>query len=338
MITIYCSKGDAIMTIGTVLTIAKVGSSILFRDKRHKNRKTKKVKKSSKKLRFKTKVGLAAAAVSTVAVGATAAAVLTHENKALTTKAYTVTCPNLPAEFDGLRLAHISDLHAATFGKNQKDLLALVDTLHADMALITGDLIDRRRTNSTKGMLPALTLLQQLQKRMPTLRVEGNHEAMSAVGPHFTTLADRTGAQNITARALTVQRGDSRLVFLGIPDIASFQYDKDAWKEAMNDLCAPYQDDFCVALSHRPQFFADYEKAGLPLVLCGHAHGGQVRLPLVGGLYAPEQGVLPTYTAGVHGKHDTRMIVSRGLGNSGFPFRFGNRPEVAIITLKRTEE
>ena len=73
---------------------------------------------------------------------------------------------------------------------------------------------------------------------------------------------------------------------------------------------------------------------GFALVLCGHAHGGQVRLPFVGGLYAPEQGVLPKYTAGMHQDGNTRMIVSRGLGNSGFPLRFGNRPEIVAITLR----
>lgn len=260
-----------------------------------------------------------------------------RENRALSTRSYVVECVGLPAAFDGLRIVQLSDLHAACFGKDQATLLSVVDSLDADLVLITGDLIDRRRTINEAGMRPALVLLRELAKRVPTVRVDGNHEALSAVGPHFQALAEHTGVQNITGRGLPVRKGDDRLVLLGIPDIASFRFDEDAWRKSMHTICAPYADSFRIALAHRPHYFADYEAEGLPLVLSGHAHGGQVRLPFVGGLYAPEQGVFPKYTAGKHGDNGTQMIVSRGLGNSGFPLRFGNRPEVVVITLKGRE-
>ncbi len=276
------------------------------------------------------KAGLAAAAVG-------AAGIAVRENRTLSVKAYTVVCDGLPMAFDGLRILHLSDLHAASFGKDQQALLSVVDSMEADIALITGDLLDRRRTVDEKGMRPALILLQELAKRMPTVRVEGNHEALSAVGQRFCMLADRTGAQNVTGRGLTVRKGEDHVVLLGVPDIASLQYDEDAWRTRLRTLYAPYAKSFCIALAHRPHYFKDYEDAGLPLVLSGHAHGGQVRLPFVGGLYAPEQGVLPKYTAGVHGENGTTMVVSRGLGNSGFPLRFGNRPELVLITLKTAE-
>lgn len=274
------------------------------------------------------KLGAAAAAMG-------AAAVALRGNNALSVCPYTVDVPSLPSSFDGVRIVQLSDLHAATFGINQKQLLAVIDSLDADLILITGDLIDRRRTTNESGMRPALVLLSELAKRAPTVRVDGNHEVMSPVGAHFRALCERTGVHNITGRGLPVRKGDDRLVLLGIPDLAAASYDEDAWRNTMHTVHAPYTRDLCIALSHRPQYFDDYVQEGLALVLCGHAHGGQVRLPFVGGLYAPEQGILPKYTAGMHRDGNTRMIVSRGLGNSGFPLRFGNRPEIVAVTLKR---
>ncbi len=279
-------------------------------------------------MKFLLKAGALAAVMG-------AAGLAARENRALTTKAYTVECAGLPAAFDGLRIVQLSDLHAASFGKDQSALLSVVEALDADLVLITGDLIDRRRTINEHGMRCALVLLSELAKRVPTIRVDGNHEALSPVGGRFRALAERTGVQNVTGRGITVRKGEDHIVILGIPDIAAVGYDEDLWRDTMHTICAPYKNSFRIALSHRPHYFDDYEAEGLPLVLSGHAHGGQVRLPFVGGLYAPEQGVFPKYTAGIHGEGRTKMAVSRGLGNSGFPLRFNNRPEVVVITLSR---
>lgn len=96
-------------------------------------------------------------------------------------------------------------------------------------------------------------------------------------------------------------------------------------------------DGLSILLAHEPQFISDYARAGADLVFSGHAHGGQIRLPFVGGLYAPGQGFLPKLTKGLYEVEDTTLVVSRGLGNSTFPFRFLNRPEVVALTL-RTED
>lgn len=275
-------------------------------------------------------------ALGTAAVGTAAAALALRENRKLEIAAHTLTLKGLPAAFDGLRIVHLSDLHAASFGKNQKHLLAAVDALDADLVLITGDLIDRRRTVTEEDMRPALVLLSELARRLPTIRVDGNHEPRSPGSTRFATLAARTGVQDVTGRGITVRRKEDTLVICGIPDIVTTEYDEDAWKKQMHTVCAPYAKHYRIALSHRPQFLDAYADERLDLVLCGHAHGGQVRLPLVGGLYAPEQGLLPRLTAGVHTARDTTMVISRGLGNSGFPQRFGNRPEVGLLTLMRS--
>ena len=89
-----------------------------------------------------------------------------------------------------------------------------------------------------------------------------------------------------------------------------------------------------IILSHRPEHFKKYVAAGYDLVLSGHAHGGQFRLPVIGGLYAPGQGILPEYDSGVYTDGRTDMVVSRGIGNSGFPIRFNNNPEVILLTIR----
>lgn len=282
---------------------------------------------------FWKKAGIAGAAVTAAGLGA--GAVIVDGNTHLTVSEYELTFDDLPAAFDGFRFVHLSDLHAASFGKNQKKLLCRIDELNVDAALITGDLIDRRRTKEDKDMIPALTLLKELASRFPTVRVDGNHEVRCVAAERFRYVADKTGVQNVTGRSLTMQKGDDRLVIVGIPDVATVDYDEDVWRRNMNALVYPHRRDFCIMLSHRPQYFEDYTLTQVPLVLCGHAHGGQVRLPAVGGLFAPEQGVLPKYTAGIHEKNGTKMLVSRGLGNSGFPIRFGNRPELVVVTLKK---
>lgn len=286
------------------------------------------MKKLSKPL-----LALGAAAGTVAAAAATVVAL--RENHKLTVASHTLTLADLPAAFDGLRILHLSDLHTASFGKDQKQLLKVVDSLEADLVLITGDLIDRRRTVTEDDMRPALVLLSELAKRLPTVRVDGNHEPKSPAGARFATLAARTGVQNVTGRGITVRRGNDALVLCGIPDIVTVDYDEDKWKAQLRTVCAPYAKQFRIALSHRPQFLSVYADEHLDLVLCGHAHGGQVRLPFVGGLYAPEQGILPRLTAGVHTDRATTMVISRGLGNSGFPQRFNNRPEIGLLTLKR---
>jgi hypothetical protein len=90
---------------------------------------------------------------------------------------------------------------------------------------------------------------------------------------------------------------------------------------------------YTVLLSHRPELFDAYAANGIDLALCGHAHGGQIRLPLIGGLFVPNQGLSPKYSEGVHEKGQTKMAVSRGLGNSIAPVRINNRPELVVITL-----
>ncbi|MBQ9415210.1 MAG: metallophosphoesterase [Clostridia bacterium] len=270
-------------------------------------------------------------------LSAGAAGAVYRENQKLTVANITVFHPEIPAAFDGWRFVHLSDLHSASFGKNQKRLLEVIDALHVDMALLTGDLFDRRRTLRVRDMKPTLTLFRELASRMPTVRVDGNHETRSPVGDRFRCEAAKTGVVDITGRVLPLKKGGEQIMLIGVPDVSAYADDDERFRERLHELKEEAGSGFSVTLSHRPQYLPDYVLEELPLVLCGHAHGGQVRLPFVGGLYAPEQGVLPRYTEGRYRVEHTQMIVSRGLGNSGFPVRVFNRPELGVITLKRGE-
>ena len=107
---------------------------------------------------------------------------------------------------------------------------------------------------------------------------------------------------------------------------------------ALSQQLAQAGDRFSLVLSHRPELLPAYAEAGADLVLSGHAHGGQVRLPGIGGLFAPGQGILPRLTSGVHARGETRLVVSRGLGNSAFPLRVFNPPEIVTVTLRAGAE
>ncbi len=274
-------------------------------------------------------IGGGVAALGVIGLGVAGA----RENRRLSVTAYDVTLPNLPAAFDGYRFVHLSDLHTASFGRDQDRLVDTVLSLDPEAVLITGDLIDRRRTHFVRQMRPALTVLERLSAAVPTIRVDGNHEPMSHVGARFRALAAQTDAMDTTGRVTVLTKAGATLSVVGVPDPVTVDKDFDRWAAQLHALCDPLRDTPHIVLSHRPHLIDDYRTLGATLVLCGHAHGGQWRVPRIGGLFAPDQGILPKYTEGLLTLDDTQVIIHRGLGNSGFPFRLGNPPEVVAVTL-----
>lgn len=257
-------------------------------------------------------------------------------NTALQCNAYPVFSPRLPAPFDGYRIAHLSDLHNAEMGAQNQHLLALLREAAPDAIAITGDLIDSRRTD----VAVALQFAAQAVTIAPCYYVTGNHEAR--LPEEYAAL--KTG---LTALGVTVLENDraavtkdgAALTILGVQD-PSFQTDYRSGEPAavvgshLQELVGEGE-GFTVLLSHRPELFATYVNFDVDLVLSGHAHGGQVRLPFVGGVLAPNQGFFPPYDAGAYTEGNTTMLVSRGIGNSLFPFRVNNRPEVLLVELHR---
>ncbi|MBO7385328.1 MAG: metallophosphoesterase, partial [Clostridia bacterium] len=166
----------------------------------------------------------------------------------------------------------------------------------------------------------------------------GNHEAaLSWDDYHSLTRRMRApGVQVLEDQAVAISRGGTDIQLIGLKDLGFIPGSiPERRQEVANTLRLFARDDmFTLVLSHRPELMDEYAQAPCELVLCGHAHGGQVRLPLIGGLFSPGQGLFPKYDAGFYFEGGTAMYLSRGIGNSNFPLRFNNRPELVLIELK----
>lgn len=255
-------------------------------------------------------------------------------NQALQLNTYTVSSDTLPKAFDGYRIAHVSDLHNAEMGENNEDLLNMLTEAKPDIIAITGDLIDSRNTNVDI----ALQFAGEATKIAPCCYVTGNHEARVSEYDDLKNGLIELGITVLEDERTDLERDGKTITLIGVND-PSFTSDylfgdtESVMEEHLQKLTNE-NEGFTLLLSHRPELFETYVNNNVDIVLCGHAHGGQFRLPFLGGLAAPNQGFFPKYDAGSYTEGNTNMIVSRGIGNSIFPFRFNNRPEVILIELQ----
>ncbi|MGM9950065.1 MAG: metallophosphoesterase [Lysinibacillus sp.] len=248
-------------------------------------------------------------------------------NNLLGTTEYRIESDRLPKAFDGFRIVQVSDLHDATFGEGQQRLVEKIREAGPDAVFLTGDLIDSRRYN----LQNSLDAVRKLVAFAEVYYVLGNHEvAVNEIDEIYMAL-ERLGVHILPNQSLEIERDGERLAIIGIEDPLMGKEVGDMLDESMAGLG---EDVYKILLSHRPEAFEDYVEHGLDVVFTGHAHGGQVRLPFIGGLVAPGQGWLPTYTSGMHEESGTRMLVSRGLGNSLVPQRLFNPPELIVVELK----
>ncbi len=257
-------------------------------------------------------------------------------NKALALHQIPLASDHLPAAFAGLRIAHLSDLHNARFGRENRRLLDKLAQAQPDLIVLTGDLIDARRTNLDR----ALAFAVRAAGLAPTYYVPGNHEARLPAA-QYQRLRQGLTAVGVTVlehERVTLTRGGDRLTLLGLADQAFARTQGDhrpaaqLAAEALEALQTA-EDGYTILLVHRPESFPVYAALGADLVLSGHTHGGQVRLPGLGGLFAPSQGFFPRYDAGLYRQGQASLVISRGLGNSLAPLRLNNRPEVVVLTL-----
>ncbi len=240
------------------------------------------------------------------------------------------TVSGAPEAFSGFKIAQISDLHNAEFGTDNQKLIDILKSEAPDAIVITGDLIDARRTNTEI----AESFARRCMEIADCYYVPGNHEArLGGTYDAFESALIADGVNVLRNGSVRIRKGMDAIRIVGVDDPA-FAKASDAITNLDAALEALSSDDFTILLAHRPELIDEYSKWGIDLVLSGHAHGGQIRLPGIGGLYAPGQGFFPKYTSGNYTVGDTEMIVSRGIGNSAFPLRVNDRPEVVIVTLK----
>lgn len=255
----------------------------------------------------------------------------------LVTRYYTV-ASNKIAENDAIRLVMLSDLHGYTYQPNQKPLLAKVHAQKPDYIMLCGDVFDDKLPQDGAELL-----LKELVKIAPCYYVCGNHEIWRKDKAELFEWIESMGVMVLHDTSIQVKKNSSTYRICGIMDPAVFgtgvQGDYGSRelfcsKLAMFDL-ADNDAAFNILLSHRPEYIVDYAKHSFDLVLCGHAHGGQWRIPhILNGLFAPNQGLFPKYAGGAYKVNHMTQIVGRGLIRDWKP-RIFNPPEVVVVDIRK---
>lgn len=261
--------------------------------------------------------------------GAILALWLAWGNYSLEVNEYTVSDSRIPEAFSGFRIAQVSDLHNASLGRDNTRLLDALRKAEPDIIVVTGDLVDSRRPD----MKVAEAFVKAAGKIAPVYYVSGNHEARL----DYTAIRDMLLKADVIVlddEKTTLQRNGEAIMLVGLAD-PRFSSEKTlemTLHRLMEDVS-----EYSILLSHRPELFEMYKDAGVCLSFTGHAHGGQVRLPFVGGVLVPNQGFFPEYDSGMYKLDESIMLVSRGLGDSIIPLRINNRRSLLIVELRPGE-
>lgn len=251
------------------------------------------------------------------------------ENNMIQVSKYVVKSNKVSKEFEGYKILQISDLHSKYFGKNNERLISKIKNLKPNFIVFTGDLIDAHEERYDEG--PLLSILEELNNKYPMVLVNGNHEVWSGNWNNFKCNIEKYNISVLEDSYVTLGK-DKNMNIIGLNDYENISevYRKlDYINKDINNKA------FNILLSHRPEYIKAYSARGADLVFSGHAHGGQVRLPFIGGVVAPGQGYNPKYYEGVHNIDRCTMIVCRGLGNSIIPQRVFNKPELVLVELRR---
>lgn len=259
-----------------------------------------------------------------------AAGFLLWRNCSLQTTETALVSPALPPAFDGLRIVELADLHGRVFGRGSRRLLAAVRRAEPDLICIDGDLFDE---HTDLAMLPPL--LRGLCAIAPVYYVTGNHEWRV---PGLRGILAQMRACGVTVLQddwRVLRRGEDALIVAGTDDPCG-PAERKTPAELIADIRAEAGEAaFLLLLTHRNDQLPQWSALGVQAVLAGHCHGGVVRLPFVGGLFGTDRRLFPAWDAGLYRQGETALYVSRGLGYTNVHFRLFNRPEVAVIVLRR---
>ena len=269
-------------------------------------------------------------AVLLVLTALLAAGFLLWGNCSLQTTETALVSPALPPAFDGLRIVELADLHGRVFGRGSRRLLAAVRRAEPDLICIDGDLFDE---HTDLAMLPPL--LRALCAIAPVYYVTGNHEWRV---PGLRGILAQMRACGVTVLQddwRVLRRGEDALIVAGTDDPCG-PAERKTPAELIADIRAEAGEAaFLLLLAHRNDQLPQWSALGVQAVLAGHCHGGVVRLPFVGGLFGTDRRLFPAWDAGLYRQGETALYVSRGLGYTNVHFRLFNRPEVAVIVLRR---
>lgn len=265
-----------------------------------------------------------------LALIAVAAAFLIKDSREdLEISRYEVNSKKLPESFDGFKIVQLSDLHGAEFGEDGMELVDKVGSLEPDMIALTGDFV------TDEGDLAAVKKLAgRLTELCPVYFISGNHEFGSGLAVKVRNILERAGVKYLSNEYLTISRGEDEILLGGVEDPLAYadMLSPDELAQKMNDA-AP--DAFKILLGHRNYWMTEYPELPVDLIFCGHAHGGLIRIPGVGGLIGTDRRLFPDFDAGEYNNGRYTLIVSRGLGNSVPIPRVFNRPEIVCVELTR---
>lgn len=248
----------------------------------------------------------------------------------LTVARYEVPLPAGLEGLDGLKIAQISDVHSADL---KGPLGAALAAAAPDLIVMTGDLFNREDRDLSR----VLSLARMAAETAPAFFAPGNHEGDNPCWPELRDGLEEAGVQVLEDRAVLRNFRGEAVNLMGLWDVTHDPLGRAHAQAALPERVRALRREGAlnVLLSHRPSLLEEYGAGGADVVFCGHAHGGQVRLPLAGPVFAPDEGLFPKHTAGVYQAGETRMVVSRGLGN-GTPYpRLWNGPELVVVTMKR---
>ena len=241
---------------------------------------------------------------------------------------YTLFFPKLPESFDGCKVVQLSDLHGMRFGAENRRLVELVRQQEPDIIVLTGDIAGK--DGALDNVEPLLSGIEGLA---PTYYVNGNHEWADGCVEEIEALMKSHGVTCLSNEIELLYRGEDSIAIVGAEDPNGRADMIKPWGLSLR-LGELYSDHFSLWLAHRNDYIQMYSDIGTDLILCGHGHGGIVRLPFVGGLLNVNRSFGAEYESGVYSTPHFQMVVSRGLGNSIPVPRLFNRPELVAVTLR----
>ncbi len=273
--------------------------------------------------------------ISFIVLCLTLGTLIVYDNFKIDITEYNLESNNLPESFNELKIIHLSDLHNTEFGKDNEKLLRIIKEQEPDAVFVTGDTIDGFYTNI---QIP-VNLFKEILKISDVYFIVGNHESRVNTNVHteFIDALSEIGVIVLKDSSTYIEKDGEKIQVIGLKDASDYKADyNNDYKVKITETIKNLDDEnaFSILLSHHPELFPEYKNTDIDLVFSGHAHGGQFRLPFIGGIIAPEQGLFPEYDAGVFTENNTTMVISRGLGNSIVPVRINNSPEVVVVTLK----
>ncbi len=250
-----------------------------------------------------------------------------YSNYHLVTTEYEYKNSEVSTELDGYTIVQVSDLHNQLFGIKYSVLMDGIRKCDPDIIAVTGDVVDISHTNFRL----AESFFEEALKIAPVYYISGNHEKWLS---GYKKKRYDEFIQNI--KTYGVKYIDDETLDMGgftLVGVSDWSLGSTSVNGEDNEHINKENDGLVIMLAHEPEYIDDYSKAGADLVLSGHNHGGQIVIPGKGGLVSSDFEFFPELCNGVHEKNGTTMIISRGLGNSLFPFRVNNYPELVKVVL-----